>query len=65
MSNARRALVVVGVVVGLMVPVIAIAADRFADVPDTNVFHADIAWLADAGVTKGCNPPDNDRFCPG
>jgi hypothetical protein len=20
--------------------------------------------LANAGVTRGCNPPDNDRFCP-
>ena len=24
----------------------------------------DIDKLATAGVTKGCNPPDNDRFCP-
>src|SRR5690606_6120098 len=37
----------------------------FTDVPDTNVFHDDIAWLAEAGVTKGCNPPDNTEFCPG
>lgn len=36
------------------------------DFGDTNghTFHDDIAWLAGAGVTKGCNPPDNDRFCP-
>jgi hypothetical protein len=27
-------------------------------------FAADIAWLADAGITKGCNPPDNDQYCP-
>ena len=47
-----------------MLPVAAIAADRFTDVPDTNVFHDDIAWLADAGVTLGCNPPANDQFCP-
>jgi hypothetical protein len=31
---------------------------------DTSVFVADIEWLADAGITKGCNPPVNDRFCP-
>lgn len=29
-----------------------------------SLFIADIAALAAAGVTKGCNPPANDRFCP-
>ena len=29
-----------------------------------NVFEADIAAIADAGITLGCNPPDNDHFCP-
>lgn len=27
-------------------------------------FAADIAWLADGEITKGCNPPLNTRFCP-
>ena len=31
---------------------------------DGSVFEADIEWLAAAGITKGCNPPLNDRFCP-
>jgi hypothetical protein len=31
---------------------------------DGSVFEADIAKLAAAGITKGCNPPTNDRFCP-
>ncbi len=31
---------------------------------DTSEFEADIEWLASVGVTKGCNPPGNDRFCP-
>ncbi len=31
---------------------------------DGSVFETDIEWLAAAGVTKGCNPPTNDRFCP-
>lgn len=30
-----------------------------------SVFEDDIEKLATAGVTLGCNPPDNDRFCPG
>ncbi len=29
-----------------------------------SVHRADIAKLAHAGITRGCNPPDNDLFCP-
>lgn len=32
---------------------------------DGSVFEGDIEALAAAGVTRGCNPPVNDRFCPG
>lgn len=35
----------------------------FAD-DDASVFEADIEWLSATGVTRGCNPPANDRFCP-
>jgi hypothetical protein len=35
----------------------------FAD-DDGSIFEADIAKLAAAGITKGCNPPTNTRFCP-
>jgi hypothetical protein len=37
--------------------------DPFVD-DDSSVFEADIAKLAASGVTRGCNPPVNDRFCP-
>jgi LmbE family N-acetylglucosaminyl deacetylase len=30
----------------------------------TSTFRDDIVWLADAGITAGCNPPANDEFCP-
>ncbi|GBE24570.1 endoglucanase precursor [bacterium BMS3Bbin02] len=36
---------------------------RFADTVGST-FESDINKLATAGVTLGCNPPDNDRFCP-
>ncbi len=36
----------------------------FQDVATTSVFGNDIAALAAAGITLGCNPPDNTRFCP-
>jgi len=39
------------------------AGDLFID-DDTSIFEGDIDRLATAGVTKGCNPPTNDRFCP-
>lgn len=29
-----------------------------------STFINDIDRLATAGITKGCNPPDNDEFCP-
>ncbi len=31
---------------------------------DGSTFENDIAKLAAAGITRGCNPPANDRFCP-
>jgi hypothetical protein len=55
-------LVVLGVL--LVIPAVSWASHTFTDVPDSNIFHDDIAWLADAEVTKGCNPPDNTEFCP-
>jgi len=39
------------------------AGNLFVD-DDNSIFQADIDRLATAGVTKGCNPPANDRFCP-
>ena len=38
--------------------------DTFTD-DDTSVFEADIEALAAAGITRGCNPPTNTRYCPG
>ncbi len=45
---------------GLLVPGESV---EFVD-DDGSIFEADIEWLGATGVTKGCNPPDNDRFCP-
>jgi hypothetical protein len=41
-----------------------VGSDRFID-DDGSIFENDIDRLAAAGITKGCNPPDNDRYCPG
>lgn len=59
----RRA--VIAVAVGMLaLPAMAWAADTFQDVPDSNIFHEDINWMAESGVTRGCNPPDNTEYCP-
>lgn len=45
-----------------MTPAVA-ADDVFVD-DDSSVHEADIDAIATAGITRGCNPPANDRFCP-
>ena len=37
---------------------------RFVDVPSDHVHAEAIEWLAEHGITAGCNPPTNDEFCP-
>ncbi|CAN5862263.1 hypothetical protein BH23ACT5_BH23ACT5_01910 [soil metagenome] len=39
------------------------AEDFFTD-DDGDIYEDSINRLMAAGVTKGCNPPENDRFCP-
>ena len=39
------------------------STDFFGD-DDDSVFEGDINALAAAGITKGCNPPTSDRYCP-
>ncbi len=36
------------------------------DFTDTagSLFLLDIAWMSAQGITKGCNPPTNDQYCP-
>lgn len=61
----RRIIVVFVAALTLILPVTAFAAtSAFDDVSDDSVYVGDINWLAAAGVTRGCNPPANTRFCP-
>ena len=41
----------------------ASSVDHFID-DDGHVLEGAINRIADAGITLGCNPPANDRFCP-
>jgi hypothetical protein len=51
----RRGGLAIGVAIGLLIggAGMAAASHDFPDVPNTNPFHDDIAWLADAEVTGG------------
>ncbi|MFP3915715.1 MAG: S-layer homology domain-containing protein [Actinomycetota bacterium] len=62
MRRATHAALMLGALALAATP--GLAADRFEDVPADHLFSAEIAWLADEGVTRGCNPPENTRFCP-
>jgi len=63
---SRKSKLIIGALVAaVLMPSAALASHQFTDVPDSNIFHDDIGWLADSGVTLGCNPPANDEFCPG
>ncbi|MCP3975066.1 MAG: hypothetical protein GY720_11305, partial [bacterium] len=42
----------------------ATATDYFTD-DDVSIFEDNINRLAEAGITRGCNPPTNDNYCPG
>jgi hypothetical protein len=46
---------------GLDLP--AAGSAGFTDIADS-VHAADIDAIAAAGITLGCNPPDDDRYCP-
>jgi hypothetical protein len=65
MDANRKRLWVIGLVIGLLlIPATVFAVGGTFTDDDTSVFEADIEWLAESGVTRGCNPPDNTLFCP-
>lgn len=62
--RALRTLLVLGVVIAVLAPIAVIAAGgEFVD-DETSIFEGDINWMGENGVSLGCNPPTNDRFCP-
>lgn len=66
MSPTKRRLIITLATLLLvaMAPAVVMAAGgQFTD-DDDSIFEAHIEWMADAGVTAGCNPPTNDNFCP-
>jgi hypothetical protein len=57
-----RALTILALTLALAAfPLGTVASHQFSDVPDSNIFHADIDALVDAGVTSGCG---GGKYCP-
>src|SRR5690606_22174135 len=49
----RKAIAVVSTAILLAVGSVAVAAHNFTDVDEGNIFHDDIAWMAENGITYG------------
>lgn len=52
------------VAMGVLGAATAGAQQSFLDVPEDHLFHGDIEWMKETGVTRGCNPPANTNYCP-
>ncbi|MCP4306715.1 MAG: transmembrane domain-containing protein [bacterium] len=64
MRRMSQVLLMAVMATALFAAATAVAAPRFNDVAEDHLFYSDIEWLADAGITAGCNPPTNTNFCP-
>ena len=59
-------------IAGFVLVLVAVASVAFAALPpggtfiddDGHIFEGAIEAIAAEGITKGCNPPTNDKFCP-
>lgn len=60
-SPRRRITTALLAVAILIVPVGVLAANEFTDVPNSHLFHGDIAWMADNAITSGCG---DVNYCP-
>jgi hypothetical protein len=70
-GRSVRLVLLVVTVAALLAPATAVTADDGTLPPGGSFIDDDdmqqegyIEALAAAGITRGCNPPDNDRFCP-
>jgi glucose/arabinose dehydrogenase len=64
MGRSIRWGLLAGWVIATLAGVAAASSGSFID-DDGNIHEANIEAIAAEGITKGCNPPINDRYCPG
>ncbi len=60
-SSRPRRFAALVVAVAVLLPLAALASDRFPDVPNSNVHHDNITAIANAGITAGCA---GGNYCP-
>ena len=59
-----RLLLALAVLFAVSAPIAVFAAGGHFTDDDSSAFESHINWMADAGITLGCNPPANDLYCP-
>ena len=60
-----RRMVLAVLVVGMLgLSGVAVASHQFRDVPDDHVFHEDIEWLRDTGLTRAAIRPSTTGSVP-
>lgn len=62
--RSLRLVVVALLVLAVLAPVAVIAAGGTFTDDENSLFESHIEWMADNGITLGCNPPTNDHYCP-
>jgi len=45
-------------------PIAVYATHQFTDVSDSAFYSNSVDWMKDNGITVGCNPPSNTKYCP-
>ena len=45
-------------------PIAVYATHQFNDVSDSAFYSNSVTWMKDNGITVGCNPPSNSKYCP-
>ena len=67
MKLIKRASISLALALALLIPAAAASAlppgGTFID-DDGSIHESHIEAIAAAGITSGCNPPVNDRYCP-
>ena len=68
MSKTRVTVVAVATLTAVMFGLVSVVAAQqkqsFTDVPTDAYYYEPAEWALEHGITLGCNPPDNDKFCP-
>lgn len=60
----RKTFVAALVAAFMVVGLVAYGTNVATDVPNDHTFHDDITWMFENDISRGCNPPQNNAYCP-